>query len=225
LLAEHESIIAVVGLGQPTTFTAVPCGLVNRRLPNTWTLPLEGYSPGGWNSAQDRQGPDAWPELVRLYRLTLDAPARNTQPRYNICPTTNIDAVIVREGERELLPMRWGLVPSWWPKPLKEMRVATFNARAEDVARKPTFRDAFKRTRCLIPASGYYEWQDTADGKQPYYFTRKRQTSTFFEVGGGRFFWKSKPKKRTHSRGAGWRSASPGSYGPGNLMNTEDLPK
>jgi putative SOS response-associated peptidase YedK len=54
------------------------------------------------------------------------------------------------------------------------------NARAEAVARKPTFRDAFKRTRCLIPASGYYEWQDTADGKQPYYFTRRdRQPITF----------------------------------------------
>jgi putative SOS response-associated peptidase YedK len=52
------------------------------------------------------------------------------------------------------------------------MRVATFNARAEAVARKPTFRDAFKRTRCLIPASGYYEWLDTPNGKQPYYFTR-----------------------------------------------------
>jgi putative SOS response-associated peptidase YedK len=113
-----------------------------------------------------------WPEIVRLYRLALDTPARNTQPRYNICPTTNIDAVIERDGRRELLPMRWGLVPSWWSKPLKEMRVATFNARAEAVARKPTFRDAFKRTRCLIPASGYYEWQDTPNGKQPYYFTR-----------------------------------------------------
>jgi putative SOS response-associated peptidase YedK len=114
-----------------------------------------------------------WPELVRLYWLTLDAPARNTQPRYNICPTTNIDVVIERDGTRELLPMRWGLIPSWWSKPLKEMRVATFNARAEAVARKPTFRDAFKRTRCLIPASGYYEWQDTPNGKQPYYFTRR----------------------------------------------------
>jgi putative SOS response-associated peptidase YedK len=49
-----------------------------------------------------------WPELVRLYRLTLDAPARNTQPRYNVCPTTAIDAVIERDGQRELLPMRWG---------------------------------------------------------------------------------------------------------------------
>ena len=96
----------------------------------------------------------------KIVSATLDAPARNTQPRYNVCPTTTIDAV-VEEGRRELLPMRWGLVPSWWSKPLKEMKVATFNARAETVARKPVFRDAFKRTRCLIPASGYYEWHDT----------------------------------------------------------------
>jgi putative SOS response-associated peptidase YedK len=68
--------------------------------------------------------------------------------------------------------MRWGLVPSWWPKPLKELRAATFNARVETVADKPFFRDAFRRNRCLIPASGYYEWQDTATGKQPWYFTR-----------------------------------------------------
>jgi putative SOS response-associated peptidase YedK len=114
-----------------------------------------------------------WPELVRLYRLTLDTPARNTQPRYNICPTTPIDVVIERDGKRELLPMRWGLIPSWWAKPLKEMKVATFNARVETVAAKPMFRDAFKRTRCLVPASGYYEWQNTPDGKQPYYFTRR----------------------------------------------------
>ncbi len=114
-----------------------------------------------------------WPEIVRLYRLALDAPARNTQPRYNVCPTTTIAAVIERDGTRELVAMRWGLVPSWWSKPLKEMRVATFNARAETVADKPMFRDAFRRTRCLIPASGYYEWQDTPDGKQPYYFTRR----------------------------------------------------
>jgi putative SOS response-associated peptidase YedK len=121
-----------------------------------------------------------WPELVRLYRLTLDMPARNTQPRYNICPTTSIDAVIERDGTRELLPMRWGLIPSWWSKPLKEMKVATFNARTETVADKPVFRDAFKRTRCLIPASGYYEWQDTPNGKQPFYFTRRDEQPITF---------------------------------------------
>jgi len=51
--------------------------------------------------------------------------------------------------------------------------MATFNARAETVETKPFFRDAFKRTRCLIPVSGYYEWQDTPDGKQPWYFTAR----------------------------------------------------
>ena len=49
--------------------------------------------------------------------------------------------------------------------------MATFNARAETVESKPVFRDAFKRTRCLIPMSGYYEWQNTPGGKQPWYFT------------------------------------------------------
>jgi len=53
------------------------------------------------------------------------------------------------------------------------MKAATFNVRAETVTDKPVFREAFKRSRCVIPASGYYEWQDTPDGKQPYYFTRR----------------------------------------------------
>jgi putative SOS response-associated peptidase YedK len=61
--------------------------------------------------------------------------------------------------------MRWGLVPWWWSKPLKKLRMATFNARAETVETKPVFRDAFKRSRCLIPISGYYEWQNTPGGK------------------------------------------------------------
>jgi putative SOS response-associated peptidase YedK len=60
-----------------------------------------------------------------------------------------------------------------WSKPLKELRMATFNARAETVETKPVFRDAFKRSRCLIPISGYYEWQDTPGGKQPWYFTAR----------------------------------------------------
>ena len=68
--------------------------------------------------------------------------------------------------------MRWGLVPRWWSKPLKDVKMATFNARAETVETKPFFRDAFKRTRCLIPISGYYEWH-TPNGKQPWYFTAR----------------------------------------------------
>lgn len=109
-----------------------------------------------------------WRELVALYRLTLDQPARNIEPRYNIAPTTTIDTVVQREGVRELVSMRWGLCPSWWKKALKDLP-ATFNARAEAVVKKPMFRAAFKTRRCIIPASGYYEWKATAEGKQPHF--------------------------------------------------------
>lgn len=113
-----------------------------------------------------------WEELVRLYRLTQ--PALNLQPSYNVCPTDTVDTVrATDDAKRELVPMRWGLIPWHWKKPLKEMKLATFNARVETVATKPMFRDAFKRRRCLIPASGYYEWEDTPDGKQPHYFTAR----------------------------------------------------
>jgi putative SOS response-associated peptidase YedK len=89
-----------------------------------------------------------WHELVALYRLTQ--PARSIEPRYNIAPTTIIDAVIPHKGAPELVPMRWGLIPWWWKRTAKEAP-ATFSARAESVADKPMFRDAFKRSRCLIP--------------------------------------------------------------------------
>jgi putative SOS response-associated peptidase YedK len=110
-----------------------------------------------------------WSEIHALYRLTT--PPANLQPRYNICPTTTINTVMAHEGRNELVPMRWGLIPSWWKKKAKELP-ATFNARAETVAQKPMFRSAFERKRCVVPASGYYEWRHTPDGKQPYYFTR-----------------------------------------------------
>jgi putative SOS response-associated peptidase YedK len=112
-----------------------------------------------------------WAELVALCRLTMDAPPHNLRPRYNVCPTDPVDVVTAKDDRRELASMRWGLVPWWWSKPLKELRMATFNARAETVETKPVFRDAFKRSRCLIPISGYYEWQNTPSGKQPWYFT------------------------------------------------------
>ena len=114
-----------------------------------------------------------WEEIVALYRLTLDQPAVNTRARYNVCPTTTIDTVVGTNGKRQLVPMRWGLIPSWWSKPIRELKLATFNARAETVAEKPFFRGTFKRNRCLIPLSGYYEWQDTPGGKQPWYFTAR----------------------------------------------------
>ena len=110
-----------------------------------------------------------WRELVALYRLTQ--PAANLQARYNIAPTTTVDVVIPRAADRlELVKMRWGLIPSWWKRTAKEVP-ATFNARAETVTTKPMFRAAYKRSRCVIPASGYYEWKATPTGKQPYYIS------------------------------------------------------
>jgi len=88
--------------------------------------------------------------------------------RYNIAPTTTVDVMRSAETNPELVPMRWGLIPGWWKKTAKEVP-STFNARSETVAQKPMFRSAFKRTRCIVPASGYYEWRAAEGGKQPYF--------------------------------------------------------
>jgi len=137
-----------------------------------------------------------WEELVRLYRLTLDQPPRNTQARYNVCPTDPIDTVVEGDGRRELVTMRWGLVPRWWSKSLKDVKMATFNACAETGETKPFFRDAFKRTRCLIPVSGYYEWQNTPGGKQPWYFTA-RDGSPALTIAGLWDEWRNKENGET----------------------------
>jgi len=110
-----------------------------------------------------------WREIRNLHGLT--GAARNLQAHYNIAPTDPVDVVKSRDGgANELVSMRWGLIPYWWKKPLKQLP-ATFNAPAEGIAGKPMFRDAFKRHRCIIPASSYYEWIAKPDGKQPYFIS------------------------------------------------------
>ena len=87
-------------------------------------------------------------------------------PRYNIAPTQPVAAVrLAHSGQRELTHFHWGLIPSWAKDPSMSARM--INARAETVTDKPAFRAAFKRRRCLIPASGFYEWQQQGSGKQP----------------------------------------------------------
>jgi putative SOS response-associated peptidase YedK len=119
-----------------------------------------------------------WEQLWRLYMLSVGFPQSNMQPNYNHCPTDPTTTILLRDGKRVFERMRWGLIPQWWSKPLQELRLATFNARAETVDTKPFFRDAFKRNRCLIPVSGYYEWHyDEPENKkkkpQPWYFTAR----------------------------------------------------
>ena len=119
-----------------------------------------------------------WEQLWQLYMLSVSFPQSNMQPNYNHGPTDPTTTILLRDGKRVFERMRWGLIPQWWSKPLKELRLATFNARAETVDTRPFFRDAFKRNRCLIPVSGYYEWHyDEPENKkkkpQPWYFTAR----------------------------------------------------
>jgi putative SOS response-associated peptidase YedK len=100
-------------------------------------------------------------------------PLPELQPNYNVAPTQEVPAVLAGNGggERRLEMLRWGLIPSWADDPGIGARM--INARSETVAEKPSFRRAFKDRRCLIPADGFYEWQKTNDGKQPYYLRMK----------------------------------------------------
>lgn len=90
-------------------------------------------------------------------------------PRYNIAPTQPVAAVRLayEGGARELTYFQWGLIPSWSKDPSIGSKL--INARSETAAEKPSFRTAFKRRRCLIPTSGFYEWQKVGSGKQPMY--------------------------------------------------------
>ncbi len=89
------------------------------------------------------------------------------EPRYNIAPTQYIAAIREVENEgRELIMLRWGLVPFWAKDPAIGNRM--INARAETVAEKPAYRAAFRKRRCLVLADGFYEWKKEAGGKTPY---------------------------------------------------------
>lgn len=93
-------------------------------------------------------------------------------PRYNIPPGTDIPVIRQSpEGKRVLHLLRWGLVPRWATDPAMGAKLS--NARGENVAEKPSFRWAYRSRRCLIPASGFYEWQAQETIKQPFYISLK----------------------------------------------------
>lgn len=105
--------------------------------------------------------------LARQFQFDLEG----TPPiaiRYNIAPTQEVAAVRLAEGKRQLALFRWGLIPSW----AKDAKIgaSTINARADTVATKPAFRAPYKRRRCLVLATGYYEWLRVGKAKQPYLY-------------------------------------------------------
>ncbi|HAY35511.1 MAG: SOS response-associated peptidase [Rhodothermales bacterium] len=96
-------------------------------------------------------------------------------PRYNVTPGQYLPGILLREGEElEWAILRWGLIPRW-AKP-DNIPDRTFNARSETVAEKPTFRNPYKKRRCVIPVSGYFEWTGVKGAKQPYYFYNRNQS-------------------------------------------------
>src|SRR5262245_15827089 len=111
-------------------------------------------------------------QLVQQFEL---ASAPELAPRYNIAPTQDVAAV--RAGpeqasqspatDRELVMLRWGLIPPWADDPRAGSR--SINARSETADSKPIFRESFRRRRCLIVADGFYEWQAAGRVKQPYF--------------------------------------------------------
>ena len=102
--------------------------------------------------------------IVRLFGV---AAAPEIEPRWNIAPTQFIATVRAAGGPREVAMLYWGLVPSWAKE--KAIGARMINARSETLTEKPSFRNAFRRRRCLILADGYYEWQRSAAVKQPYF--------------------------------------------------------
>lgn len=89
-------------------------------------------------------------------------------PRYNICPTQMIPAAVFHDGARHIVQMRWGFIPHWYKKPSDGPLL--INARAETITQKPSFRAAIKTRRCLIPATGFYEWHAKKGiGKEPWF--------------------------------------------------------
>ena len=119
-------------------------------------------------------------ELARQFLLNhlSEELGEDLEPRHNIAPSQSVLAIRASRdsGDRQAHPLRWGLVPFW----AKDIRIGyrMINARSETASTKPAFRAAMKYRRCIIPASGFYEWQRRAETKrkQPYFFTHASES-------------------------------------------------
>jgi len=128
---------------------------------------LEGVRPAKW----DEEGASATAPIT---------------DRYNVAPTQNVPLVrFTRREDGDLIPgwARWGLIPKWFKKTLKEWKATTINARVETVAEAPTFRDAYRNGRCMIPMAGYYEWSTLTGKKEAYYIRPVGNEGGFLTLG------------------------------------------
>ncbi len=114
----------------------------------------------------------AGPEFIAEW-FAIDGPVPAYTPSFNVTPDSDVPVVTRAPANgRTCALMRWGLVPHWADSPRTRYRL--FNAKAETLARKPVWRGPLRHRRCLVPASGFYEWQATSSGKQPWYIRPAR---------------------------------------------------
>jgi putative SOS response-associated peptidase YedK len=107
-----------------------------------------------------------------MAQLFAASPANDlpTVPNYNVCPTNHVHVIVSDDSERKLVAQRWGFLPHWYKTPSDGPLL--INARSETIAEKPAFRAACRERRCLIPATGFYEWTKDPEGTRlPWYIT------------------------------------------------------
>jgi putative SOS response-associated peptidase YedK len=125
--------------------------------------------------------------MERYWHIGARNSGRWIQQIYNVAPTMTVPIVLNSDdGSPEVLPARWGLIPGWWKKPSPP--TLTFNARSEEAAEKPMWRQSYRSRRCLMPAQGWYEWNAHEPAlsrsgrkvKQPYYIHAPDDTMLSF---------------------------------------------
>jgi putative SOS response-associated peptidase YedK len=119
------------------------------------------------------------PEAIRQLTGYLERP--NFPPRYNVAPTQPIPIVRLEQGVRKFALVRWGLIPAWVEDPKTFSLV--INARGDNVLNKPAFRNAMRYRRCLIPADGFYEWQEIGSAPRQPFFVRRKDGAPFAFAG------------------------------------------
>jgi putative SOS response-associated peptidase YedK len=117
-------------------------------------------------------------QIMDHFRL-VSLPAHN--PDYNIPPGQKVLAIVqLEDGSNKAVNLHWGLIPSWAKDRTISNRLV--NARAETLTEKPSFKNAYRHRRCLVPATGFFEWQSTQSGKQPYHI--HKPDNALFAFGG-----------------------------------------
>jgi putative SOS response-associated peptidase YedK len=117
---------------------------------------------------------EEWIDHFQIKQTEID----KVQPSYNIAPTQMVPCIIYRDNDRRVEPMKWGLIPSWAQS--IDVGRKHINARKETVKTKAVFKNAFYHRRCIIPATGFYEWKKTKYLNQAYFFTLRNHTPMAF---------------------------------------------